>query len=262
MFIEIIKKIRPSVLQSLVVKIIFGNHLKRRKLYFLKKRKIFLYIDPFNFLGTVIIKDNDYEKEVLNFVVKNINQKSIFLDVGANEGIFSIIASKKNINGKTYAFEPQKLLISVIKKNLRVNQIKNCKIINAGLGSGNFKSYINLYPDLNTGASSIIRPYRFSNKKQSINISSLDYFIKKNNIIGKIDLIKIDVEGYEIQVIKGMKNLLKNNRIKNILVDYHMNIITLEDKNNCEQFIISCGYKKKKFNSKSGFVYYALNNGV
>ena len=66
----------------------------------------------------------------------------------------------------------------------------------------------------------------------------------QDDIYNQIDLIKIDIEGYEVKAIEGMKNLLINKRINTIFMDYHMNIITHQDKEKCEKFILSCGYKK------------------
>ena len=120
----------------------------------------------------------------------------------------------------------------------------NCKIINIGIGEKSYTTKINIFPETNTGASSIIKKNKFFNKTQLIKIQSLDEFVFNNKIHNQIDLIKIDIEGYEVKAIEGMKNLLINKRINTILMDYHMSIITHQDKEKCEKFILSCGYKK------------------
>ena len=133
---------------------------------------------------------------------------------------------------------------TIIERNLIKNNCTNCEIINIGIGEKNYTTKINLFPETNTGASSITRKYRFFNKTQLITIQSLDEFVFNNKIHNQIDLIKIDIEGYEINAIEGMKNLLINKRINTILMDYHLTIITHQDKEKCEKFILSCGYKK------------------
>ena len=242
--LNLILRIRPIILQVLLIKILYGNSLKRRKFYFLKKYNLHLFLDPFSFLGYVIIKEKTYEQDTIDLILKNLNKNAIFFDVGANEGFFSLIASKVNYEGKIYAFEPQAQLLTIIERNLIKNNCTNCEIINTGIGEKKYTTKINIWPETNTGASSIKRKYRFSNKTQLITIQSLDEFVFNNKIHNQIDLIKIDIEGYEINAIEGMKNLLINKRINTILMDYHMSIITHQEKEKCEKFILSCGYKK------------------
>ena len=96
---------------------------------------------------------------------------------------------------------------------LRAQKKLNCEILNIGIGEKNFTSKINIFPETNTGASSIIKKYNFFNKTQEIKIQTLDDFVLNKGIQKQIDLIKIDVEGYELKVIEGMKNLLANKKI-------------------------------------------------
>jgi len=121
--------------------------------------------------------------------------------------------------------------------------LNNYKLINAALGDKNFDDHLNLFPLTNSGASSFLHKYSFFNKTELVKIITLDEFLEENKEIKKIDLIKIDVEGYELKTINGMKKTLKNKKIFKILIDYHMNYITLDEKNNCEKFILSCDYK-------------------
>ena len=253
--INLITLIRPSLLQSFIIKIIYGNSLERRKFYFLKKFNIFLFLDRFNYLGILITKGYIYENHTVDLISENLKKDSIFFDIGANEGYFSTITSRINYAGKTYAFEPLTQLIPIIEKNFLKNNCTNCKIFNVGIGEKSYTTKINTFADINTGASSIIRKNKFNNKTQSIKIQSLDEFVLNNKIYNQIDLIKIDIEGYEVKAIEGMKGLLINKRINTILIDYHMTIITQQDKKICEQFIMKCGYKKNKTEDQSMICY-------
>ena len=126
---NLILKIRPAFLQALLIKIFYGNSFKRRKFYFFKKYNLHLFLDPFNYLGNVALKEI-YEPDTIDLILQNLKKDSIFFDLGANEGFFSLIASKVNYNGKTYAFEPQTQLLPIIERNLIKNNCLNCKIIN------------------------------------------------------------------------------------------------------------------------------------
>ena len=240
----------PAFLQDIFINIIYGNDYDRRKFIFVKDLKLYLFIDIFNYLGKQIIKNELYEKNTLDVIVENLKNDSIFFDIGANEGYFSLIASRINTNGFNYMFEPQSRLFNVIKKNFSKNNFSNYKLIPFALGDNNYTRSINLFSTLNTGASSFLRKYRFFNRSENVKVVSLDNFLKKNPKIFKIDLIKIDIEGFEINAVEGMKETLMNRKIESILIDYHLNIISQSDKEKCEKFIISCGYKKisEKYN--------------
>ena len=254
---KLISNIRPAFLSVYLINLFYGNSFNRRKVVKLKKYNINLFIDPFNFFGLKINNQEIYEYRITKYIYKNLNKNSIFFDIGSNEGYYSIIASKKNFNGKTYSFEPIKSLIKIIKKNLSINKIQNCKIYNFAIGEKNKISKINIYHEKNEGSSSIVNKYRYSNKNQKIQIKSLDNFYKRNKFNFKIDLIKIDVEGYEINVLNGMMNLIKKKKINKILVEYHFNIILKNELRVIENKITKSGYKKKTIDKDC--VVYELN---
>ena len=134
---KIILNIRPAFLSIFFINLLYGNSFNRRKVVKLKKYGVKFFIDPFNFIGLLINDQKIYENKKIKYIFKNLNKNSIFFDIGCNEGYYSVIASKKNYSGKTYSFEPVKSLIKIIKKNLVLNNIKNCKIYNFAIGDEN-----------------------------------------------------------------------------------------------------------------------------
>ena len=135
----------PAFLQEILINIIFGNDYNRRKFIFINDLKIYLFIDKFNDLGKKIIRNEIYEKNTFDIIVANLKDNSVFFDIGANEGYFSLIASRININGFNYLFEPQSRLYNVIKKNFSKNNISNYKLIPCALGDNNYLKKINLF---------------------------------------------------------------------------------------------------------------------
>ena len=128
-----------------LINIIYGNSLNRRKFYFLKEYNLYLFLDAFSYFGNLILKKQIYEQDTIDLILKNLNNNSIFFDVGANEGFFSLIASKVNYEGKIYSFEPQTQLLPIIERNLIKNNCTNCEIINIGIGEKNYTTKINIF---------------------------------------------------------------------------------------------------------------------
>ncbi len=134
------------------------------------------------------------------YVLKNFKLK-FSVDIGSNSGHFTNVLSK--ISQKVYSFEPIKYLYKSQKK---IFKNKNVKVFNYALGEKKItkKFYI---PRNNDPESSFVIKKKNSDEIL-INILPADILLKNYNI----DFIKIDVEGYEGKVVKGLKNLIKKNK--------------------------------------------------
>jgi len=188
------------------------------------KNKIVRVLDKFFFIKVkkglcrgLYIKGNFlYNKRPATYSLEEIflsnydfRNKSIF-DVGANIGMRSMFFS---INGAKmiYAFEPDPDSYKIMNKNIKKNNLENIYSFNIGVGhlSSKEKFYsLRFRREESTFdrrlLSGISHP---SYKEISTYITSLDAFSEKNDV--EIDFVKIDTEGYEVNVIKGMANIIK-----------------------------------------------------
>jgi FkbM family methyltransferase len=141
-----------------------------------------------------------YEKEQLNKIINIMKSKKkrVFLDIGANIGNHSIFFS--NFFEKVISFEPHPKTFQLLKIN--AGNIKNIQIFNIALTEKKKIVYLRDFPSTNMGGHSLHKNGEF--KSQG---NRLDNIIDSK----KIDLIKIDTEGHEYRVLKGMKKLLTNN---------------------------------------------------
>lgn len=160
-------------------------------------------------ISSNILLNGVYEKELLDFnleLCKKVGKLKNFsvADIGANIGNHSLYFS--NYFKKVYAFEAHPKIFSV--NQLNTSNKKNIELFNFGLGDTNKNSFI-YENEHNMGGSSVINKV---GKKIKIKILKLDK-IKK---IKKLLLIKIDVEDFELQVLKGSLNTIK--KFKPIIV--------------------------------------------
>jgi len=147
-----------------------------------------------------------------------IKEGDTVVDVGANIGIFTILASKLVGNeGRVYAIEPDKENYELLRKNLELNKIKNVRSFNIALGKKNEKRKLFKSKE-NPGAHSFY-PIKNSSEFKIIDVISFDNLIKKNKI-KKINFLKMDCEGAEYEILFNLsENNLKN--IKNISMEVH-----------------------------------------
>lgn len=166
------------------------------------------------------------EKNLLKIIKKklyNKKNKLTLFDVGANRGGYSlaILEIFNSIPLCLYSFEPSKYTFDILNSNLP--KTDDIKIFN--IGFSNEKSISTLFNDIEgSGESSLYnRNMKFVqrefNQKEKVELTTIDIFCKENNI-ENIDLLKIDVEGHELNVLNGCKNLLKNKKIKYIQFEF------------------------------------------
>ena len=153
-----------------------------------------------------------------NVIIDGCKGEKTVLDIGAHIGLFTLPISRIISDGGTvYAFEPATKEFSYLSYHIEVNKIKNVIPINAVVGlqaNGEIDFYE--YND-ETGLSSVLDYYGNARKTCKKQIS-LDSFCEENNIVP--ELIKIDVEGSEINVIGGAEKILKKYRPK-LFVSIH-----------------------------------------
>jgi len=167
-------------------------------------------------------KSHISEIRLAKYLIKNLHSDSTFIDVGAHYGYFSLIASDIVKDGKVYSFEPSSKSFNILKRN--VSSITNVTIFNKAVSQGNtpiaFYEFDNLHSEYNSTQIS-----QFENEDwfkaikpnmQKIDSISLSTFCADNSIYP--DIIKIDVEGFENEVIKGAENLLTSSKKKPIVI--------------------------------------------
>lgn len=139
-----------------------------------------------------------------------ITKGATIVDVGANIGFFSMMISKLvDINGQVFSFEPSKTIFDKLNSNLKLNSFVNIYPINLGLGQKD-ENLILLRNTRYSGLSTIILKQDSRVTEEKIKITSLDNYFYNKSI--KIDLIKIDTEGFEPEVLLGAKRILKEHK--------------------------------------------------
>lgn len=159
-------------------------------------------------------KWEEFESELFK---KNIKEGDIILDVGAHIGYYTLIASKYvGKNGQVFAFEPDSKNFGLLEKNIKENKLKNVILVNKPVTrkGGKIKLYLN---KKNTGDHRI---YNSKDGRESIVINSvsLDDFFK--DFKKRISLIKMDIQGAELEAISGGLSLIKNNPNIKIFIEF------------------------------------------
>ena len=159
-----------------------------------------------------------YNDSTINVTIMS---NDIVIDAGAWIGDFSAYAASKGAT--VYAFEPgnENYLILCKTRDLNIGDDKGI-IYPVHKGLGDSECEMNIFIDSeNSGASSFIIEGNVCEKSEKIQITTLDIFVEENNI-NSVDFIKVDIEGFERNLLKGAKNVLKTFAPKLAICTYHL----------------------------------------
>ncbi len=190
----------------------------RRYLFYTKKEKfvfrlndILLNLDIRDSIDREIYFTNRYEEEQIKLLLDNIKKYKItrFVDVGANIGIYALTIAKNVSNIKIDAFEPHKGAFERMEANIHQNGFSQIiQTHNLALSNENKEGYLlagTRFGTYQSGGASVS-----SEGEMKISQVCGDDLIKYTD---DIIAIKIDVEGFELSVLQGIENLIKNNKV-------------------------------------------------
>ncbi len=185
-----------------------NTHYKSGSMRKVKRRGIWYQLDL-----------NDYQEWLVYFYCKSDSSDHVLNYLGKSEAIFDIGANigqtalnmlktqkSKGLNATVYAFEPYPRTFHKLETNISLNENSNIKAYNLGLSTEKGMLHMMQHSPFNSGG---FRMTDESTNAISVPVISLDEFISENHI-PKVDFIKIDVEGFELQVLKGAEETIKH----------------------------------------------------
>jgi FkbM family methyltransferase len=171
------------------------------------------------------------KEEIINMTIREDDiiehftpkQGDIVIDIGANIGRYTIISSKRvGTKGKVVAIEAHPGNFEILNRNIKLNQLTNIIPLNYAAYSKETK--IKLYvPDEESGYTIYHTLMERTGKKfVEVNANTLDYLLQLNEIRQEeVNWIKIDVEGAELEVLKGATNVLSKSKDIALLIEVH-----------------------------------------
>ncbi|MDD3150254.1 MAG: FkbM family methyltransferase [Candidatus Gastranaerophilales bacterium] len=182
--------------------------------------KLYLNLQEDSVVEKDIFYTGTYEPGILDVMKKTLYPGDIFIDAGANIGLMSIHAAKLvGENGKVLSFEPEPNTLKILNKNIAINNLKNISVYNCGLGSIEESQIIYDAICKNRGMASLMQSSEVKSGGTQIIVRKLDDILAENNL-EKVKFLKIDVEGWELEVLKGAKNLLASENAPIICIEY------------------------------------------
>ena len=177
----------------------------------------------------------DYELPVQTALAKYLRPNMVFYDVGANGGFFSLLgASLVGRGGRVVAFEPHPTIVKLLKKQVRINNMHQVDVVAAAVSdkAGSAKFADGAASDMN----SLVNADK-ADRTIWVKTTTLDEETKRRPLP---DMLKIDVEGAEIDVLRGAYQLLRTKK-PILLVEIHSSELAVQ----YDELMAKIGYQTR-----------------
>lgn len=155
------------------------------------------------------ILEESYEEPEVDFVLQHLAPGAVFVDVGANIGAFTLQAARVvGSAGRVFSFEPQPRVFEMLSRSIADNGFTDrCQAFQYGVSDVAGEAFIHIQEDLNQGFSHVSASEKAEHDSR-ISLTRLDDV----DFGSRVDVFKIDVEGFETRVLRGGQAFFQKHR--------------------------------------------------
>ncbi len=155
----------------------------------------------------------------VQYLNKFVAISDIVIDIGANIGLYALLEAKLATEGKVYAIEPIPQNLDLLKANIESNNLKNVEVFPLAISDRTGKGQMYTYDKRNLASFNLNENARVTGSVD-VSVMTLDGFIKAH-VEGPPSFIRFDVEGHEVEIIKGATDLLSGKSPLKIFMEVH-----------------------------------------
>jgi len=166
-----------------------------------------LWLNYTGYIDKQIISKGEFEPASTRAIKRFVKKGDVVIDVGANIGYYTVLLSKLvGASGKVIAFEPTRHFGDVLRRNIEANRLSNVEVVNFGLSN----KTQDLLIDIGPSSATLHSPAGFDAiiSHEIISLTTLNEFVKQD-LPGKIDFIKMDIDGHEPLFFEGAWDALE-----------------------------------------------------
>jgi FkbM family methyltransferase len=182
-------------------------------------------VDTADVTGRTIAVTGAWEPHVTGVFSRLLSPGDVCIDVGAHVGYYTLLASRLvGPPGHVYAIEPASTTYAELRRNLELNEVSNVTALNLAAGAADRRGILYDGPPGNAGQASMQEPVNMSDDL-SARSSEVDV-LRVVSVVApehhsRVTLVKIDVEGFEFDVLRGLEPLLDAGAQPAVLMELH-----------------------------------------
>lgn len=154
--------------------------------------------------------EKGFEKDSIKLWIKLCKEANVIFDIGANTGLYSLVAKAINPSAKVYAFDPVKRIVDKLRYNINLNEW-DIEVVGKAVSNNNGSAIIYDHNIEHIYSATLNKNFTYSERgsvETVVETIKLDTFIEQHSL-PRVDLIKIDVETYEPEVLEGFSKYLR-----------------------------------------------------
>jgi FkbM family methyltransferase len=173
--------------------------------------EIRLFLDPDDYVHCMMFYDR-YGQELLSVFRTYVRPGDVVIDVGAHIGYFSLVlGSLVGPTGHVYSFEPDPRALKFLNESVSASGMDWLSVLPIALAAGS--GSLDFYLATGLGSSTAVRCDHVNVAQRTVVLKeSLDRLLRDGTVSGAVRLVKIDIEGFEVEAIRGMVKLLRSSR--------------------------------------------------
>lgn len=184
------------------------------------------YLDPFQKIDGTIIREGYFDQDVYEALASTLKKGDVFWDIGANIGLHAITLKKNMPDITCLAFEPFPVNFQALVKNIKANQVE-VKCYNFALHNKLCLNKLYTSPQ-NAGQTGFTKINNSFDTEIEVPAFTGDFIIKEFSLEIP-NVIKIDTEGNELNIFKGMKNMLSCQQLRTIVFECNQDYESIEE---------------------------------
>ena len=171
-------------------------------------------------IGETIYKSGYYEPDWVAIIQRLLEPGMVFFDVGAHIGQYTLLASEAvGSEGQVHSFEPDPDTYWFLDASVHLNRLRNVKSHCVALSSEPGTKSLYLAPVSSLGDSSLAPPKGYVGVTRTVPCTSLDAYVATHRV-PRVDLMKVDIEGAELDLVRGGRELLGGHEKPLIVMEF------------------------------------------
>lgn len=185
----------------------------------------------------LFVSSNSYEDKFNKALLSHVKRNDVVWDVGANLGHYTkLFADLTGPQGEVFAFEPSSQNYERLEANLK--DIENVSLLPYGLGDKEETVFFKQGDDELGATSQVLDGVALESGYDQVEIRCGDRLVESDSV-GLPNFVKIDVEGFELEVLVGMEEILNSQELKTLGIEVHFGLLAARGMANAPQKIES-----------------------
>ena len=186
------------------------DRIHRGRTYLARRRRLLWQLDTACWVQRTVFYTGEWDGDELRLALAHIPANGVFLDVGAYFGWYALNVARERPRARVIAFEPVPSSQALLEENRARNRLPNVRLARSAVGAAVGEAEMELPPSANGGSAHFAAGDGVAERTR-VPVTTLDAAVEEQSLL-RVDFVKIDVEGAEMEVLRGAAETLRRHR--------------------------------------------------